>query len=122
MKCVQANTFPLRASNFTCTSGCSSENYRNRGPTQAPNAPRLTTNVSQAIEEAQESAPTLCQTNPLVVFQPVAPASSPSFLTRRAKCTDLPARANTIHEHPVLTETAAPVLAKLAAVRSGKIN
>ena len=52
---------------------------------QAPTAPRITTNVSQTIEEAQESAPTLCQSISLVVFHPDALAFLSSVLTRGAK-------------------------------------
>ena len=53
VKYVQANTCPCQAANFPCTCGCPSDNFHNQGPTQGPTAPRLTTNVSETIKEAQ---------------------------------------------------------------------
>ena len=122
VKRVQANACPCWAANCPCRSGCPLENCRNRGSTLSPTAPRFTTNAIQNIDEAQEAAPTLCQTTPLVVFQPDAPAFSPSVLMRGAECSSLPARSKTDHTTPALTETANPNLATLASVGSGKIN
>ena len=50
--------------NRPCTSGFPSENLLNRARTHAPTAPRLTSNVSENIEDAQEAAPNLCQVTP----------------------------------------------------------
>ena len=122
VKCVQTNACPCRAANRPYTSGCPSENCRNRGPTRAPTAPRRTTNVSQTTEEAQEAAPTLCQAITPVVLHPDAPALSSSVLTRGAEWPALPAHADTAHAAPALTETATPDPATPAAIGSGKIN
>ena len=78
--------------------------------------------MSKTIEEAQEAAPIFWQAIALVLFHPDAPALSPSVLPRGDEWPDLPARADTAHAAPALTETAAPNPAKLAAVGSGKIN
>ena len=59
VKYVQANACPYRSANRLCTSGCPSENCRNRGSTQASTTPTLTTNESENVEEDQEAAPTL---------------------------------------------------------------
>ena len=64
VKFVQANVCPCQAANIPCTSGCPSENFRNRGPTQAPTTPRLTTNVIKTITEDQEAAPTIFHATP----------------------------------------------------------
>ena len=122
VKCVHANACPCRSANFPCTSGCPSENFCNWGPKRAPTAPRLTTNVSQTIEEAQKAAPTLCQAITQVVFHLDALAFSPSVLTRGAEWPALPARADTAHAAPALTKTAAPDPATPAAVGSCKRN
>ena len=53
MKCVQANSCLFRAANHPCMNGCPSEKCHNRGPTQDPTSPRITTNVGQTIEEDQ---------------------------------------------------------------------
>ena len=50
--------------NCPCTSGCTSENCRKRGPTREPTAPSPTTNVTENIKEAQEAALKLCQATP----------------------------------------------------------
>ena len=122
MKSVQASAFPFRASNCPCTNGFPSENCRNRGPTRAPTAPRLTINVSENIEEAQEAAPNLCWSIPLVVFHQDAPTLLPGVLPRGYEWPALQTRADTAHAAPALTETPAPNPAASAAVRSGKIN
>ena len=101
-------------------SGCPSDNYRNRGPTQDPTAPRITNNVRQNIEETQEAAPTLCQAIVMVVVHPDAPVLSPSVLMIGDEWPALPARADTAHTEPALTETATPNPATPAAVWSGK--
>ena len=82
VKCVQSNTCPCRVANRPCTSGFQSEVFRNRGPTWDPTSPRLTTNVSKNIEEAQEAALTLCRATPLVISHQNALAFSPSVLPR----------------------------------------
>ena len=115
VKCVQANACPCRAAICPCKSGCPSGNCRNRGPTRAPTAPRLTTNVSETIEEAQEAAPIIYQAIDLVVFHQDVPAFSPSILPRGDDWPGLPVRADTAYAAPALTNTAAP-----AAVGSGK--
>ena len=122
IKCVHTNACLCRAANQPCTSGCPSENFRNWGLTRAPTSPRLTTNVSENTNEAQEAAPALFQSVPPVVFHQDAPAFSLSVLLRRDKWPDIPARANTTHAAPALTNTAAPDPAALAAIRSGKRN
>ena len=122
VKCVQANTCPRWAANRPCTSGCPLENFHNWGPTWSPSAPRLTTNVSENIEEAQESAPNICHTIPPVVFHQDAPELSPSFLWRRDEWPALPARTDTSHVAPALTNTSAPNPAAPAAVGIGKRN
>ena len=122
VKCVQANACPCRAANRTCTSGCPSENCHKQGPTRSPSAPRLTTNVIKNIEESQEDALTLCHTTTPVVFHQDSPAFSPSVLRSGDKWPSLPARADTTHAAPALTETAPPDPAAPVAVGSGKIN
>ena len=107
VKCVQANACLCWAINRYCMSGLPSEKYRNQGPTQAPTATRLTTNVSQNIKKAQESARTLCQAIPLAIFHPDAPSLSPSILARGAEWPTLPTCANTANAAQELTETAA---------------
>ena len=64
VKLVQINACPCQAANCPCTSSCPSEKLPQTGPYRAPTAPRLTTNVSQNIEEVQESALTLSQATP----------------------------------------------------------
>ena len=95
LKCTQANICPFRAANRPCMSGFSSENFRNWGPTQAPTAPRLKTNMSQTIKEAQEASPTLFQAISLVIFHPDASSFAHSILPRGAKWTDLLAQTDT---------------------------
>ena len=107
--------------NHSYTSGCLSENCYNQGPTRSPTAPRLTTNASGNIEEYQEAAPNLCQVTPPVIFHQDAPAFSPSVLPRGDKWPALPARADTAHAAPALTETASESAAPVA-FGSGKIN
>ena len=119
---MQANTCPCQAANCPGTSGFPSENYYKQGPTLAPTEPRLITNVIQNIEEAQETAPNLCQATPAVVFHPDTPSFSPRVLTRGFEWTVLPARAETAHTEPALTETAAPDPDTPSAVRSIKRN
>ena len=58
----------------------------------------------------------------MVFFHPDSLALSPSILTRGAKWPALPARADTTHAAPELTETATPDPATPAAVGFGKIN
>ena len=109
--------------NCPCTSGCTSENCRKRGPTREPTAPSPTTNVTENIKEAQEAALKLCQaTPPPVVFHQDAPAFSPGVLPRGDEWPALPARADTAHTAPILTETAAPDSATPAAVKNSKRN
>ena len=122
VKCVQANTCPFRATDCPCTSGCPSDNFRNQGPTRVPISLRLTTNVSDNIEEAQEDAPILCQAIDPVVFHQDAPAFSPSVLPGGDEGPALPARAVTAHTAPDITDTTAPDLATSVTVGSGKIN
>ena len=74
VKCVQANAYLCRSKNCPYASGCPSENFRNRGLTRAPTAPRLITNVSENIKESQEATPTLCQAILPVVLHQDAPA------------------------------------------------
>ena len=119
---VQANACPCRAANLPCTSGFPSYNFRNQGPMRGPTAPSLTTNVRKTIEEAQEAAPTLWQAIAPVLFFQDPPAFSPSILLIGDDWPALPARADTAHTDPALTETAAPNPATPAAFRSGKIN
>ena len=121
-KYVQTNACMCWAANHTCTSGCTSENCCNWGPTRVPNAPRLTTNVSQNIKEAQEFDLNLCQAISPVFFHPYTPAFSPSVLTRGSEWPALPARADTAHAAPALADTSALDPATLVAVSSGKIN
>ena len=87
-----------------------------------PTAPRLTTNVSDTIKEAQEAAPIICQAIEPFFFHQDAPAFSPIVLLRGDKWPALPARADTAHAAPELTETAAFDPAAPAAVGSGKRN
>ena len=122
VKYVQANACPCRSTNHPCTSGFLSKNCRNQGPTRAPTAPTLTTYVRKNIEEAQESAPTLCHTTPLVVFHQDASAFFPNVLPIWEEWPALLTRANTNHATPALTETVAPDPAALAAGGIGKIN
>ena len=65
--------------NRPCTSGFPSENLLNRARTHAPTAPRLTSNVSENIEDAQEAAPNLCQVTPPGCLPP----RHTGFLTQR---------------------------------------
>ena len=122
VKCVQANACPFRATNTPYTNGCPLENCHKRGPTQAPTAPTLTTNMSKNIEEAKETAPTLCHATPPVIFHQDAPEFLPGVLPRGYEWPALPARADTAHAAAALTETAAPDPATPEAVRRGKIN
>ena len=122
MKCVQTNACPFRAANFPYTSSCPSKNCPNWGPTRAPTAPRLATDVSKNIEETQESAPTLYHAIPPVVFHQYTPALSPNVLPIGYDWPSLTARADTAHAAPELTETAAFDPAAPAAVGSGKRN
>ena len=122
VKCVQANACPCQTANRPCMSSCPSENCRNRGSTWGPTAPRLTTNVSETIEEAQEAAPIICQAINPVIFHQDAPSFLTSVLLRGDKWPALPARADTSHTAPALTMTAAPKPAAPAAVGSGKNN
>ena len=98
------------------------ENFRNRVPTRALTAPTIPTNVIENVEEAQESALNLCHTTHPVVFHQYVPAFSPIVLSRGEDWTALPARADTAHVSPGLTETAAPDPDAPAAVGSGKGN
>ena len=82
----------------------------------------ITTNVIKDIEDAQEDAPTLCHSIPLVVFHQYAPTFSPSLLQRGDEWHYLSARSDTAHVAPALTETASPDPAAPAAGGSGKIN
>ena len=59
---------------------------------------------------------------PPVVFHQDAPALSPSVLPRGDEWPALPARANTAHAAPALTETSTPDPSALATTESGKIN
>ena len=118
VKCVQANAYPRRASNIPCTSGHLSDHCRNQDPTQVPKGPRLTTNMRETIKEAQEAAPTLYQAIEPVVFHQDTPSFSPRVLPRREEWSALPARADTAHAVPALTETAASDPATPAAVRT----
>ena len=120
VKCVQANTCPCRSANFTCTSGRPSENCRNRGPTRAPTAPTLMIKVRKNTKGDQEATLTLCHAPPLTIFHQDAPAFSTIVLPRGDEGHDLLARADTTHAALALTETTAPDLSALAAVRSGK--
>ena len=122
VKCVYANVFPCQAANRSSTSGCPSENCRSWVPTRAPTAPRITTNLIQSIEKAQEASLTLFRVIPPVVFQPDAPTFFPRVLTRGSEWPALPARSNTSNAAPALTETAAPNPTTQAAGRSSKIN
>ena len=122
VKYVQANACPFWAANRPCTSGYPLDNCRNQVPTQGPTAPRLTTNVSETIEEDQESGPTLCQAIKPVIFHQDAPAFSPRILPRGDDWPSLLARANTAHTAPALTKTAAPNPDTPVAVGSGKRN
>ena len=74
------------------------------------------------IKEDREAAPTLCNAISPVVFHQDSLAFSTSVLLRGDKWPALLARANTAHAAPSLTETAAPDLAALADIRSGKRN
>ena len=87
-----------------------------------PTEPRLTINVSQNIEEVQESNLTLCQATTPVIFHPDAPAFLPSILTIGTECPALLVRTETAHAAPLITKTAAPDPVPLAAGGSGKIN
>ena len=80
------------------------------------------TNMRETTEESQEAALNLCQAIEPVVFHQDALAFSPSILPRGDKWPALPARANTAHAAPDLTETAAPDPATPAAVRIGERN
>ena len=122
VNCVQANFCPCRSANIPCTSGCPLENFRNQGPSRAPTAPSLTTNVSDVIEEAQESGLIICQSIDSFVFHQDASEFSPSVLPRGDDWTALPTHTDTDHTTPALTETVDPKPAEPAAVRSGKIN
>ena len=122
VKCVQANACPFRATNTPYTNGCPLENCHKRGPTQAPTAPTLTTNMSKNIEEAKETAPTLCHATPPVIFHQDAPEFLPGVLPRGYEWPALPARADTAHAAPALTKTAAPAPATPEVVGSGKRN
>ena len=69
-------------------------NFRNRDPTRAPTAPRLMTNLSKNIEEAQEAAPILCEDIPRSSFNqthrrshPVSSQEEPIGLTYRLEPT-----------------------------------
>ena len=73
-------------------------------------------------EEAQEAVTTLCHAISPIVFHQYVPAFSPSALLRGEEWLTLPARADTNHAAPLLTETAAPDPAAPADVRSSKRN
>ena len=122
VKCVQANTCPCQAANRPCKSSLPSENCRNRGPTWASTAPRLTPNMSETIEESQEAAPIICQAIEPVVFHQDTPAFSLSVLSRETYWPALPMRADTAHTTTVITEAASPNAAVTAAVRISNIN
>ena len=119
---MHANACPFWDANRPCMNGCPSDSFYNRGPTRAPTAQRLTTNVSETIQEAQEADPTLCQAIDLVIFHPDVPAFSSRVLLRVYEWTDLPARATTAKAAPALTETATPDPTTPMAVGSGKRN
>ena len=122
VKCVQANSCTCEADNRLCTSVFPSGNCRNWGPTRAPTAPTIMSNVSGNIEEAQEAAQTLCHATPPSCFHQDSPAFSPRFLLRGYEWPALPARSDTAHAVPALTETAALDPAAPAAVESVKRN
>ena len=122
VKCVQANACPFRFANLSCTSGFPSDNCFSQVPTRGPTTPTLMTNVTETINRAQEATPTLFQDIDQVVFHLDASAFSPSVLLRGDEWPALPARDNTAHVSPALTETATLDPAAPAAVGSGKIN
>ena len=107
MKCVHANAYPCWAANCPFMSGCSSDYFCNQGPTRAPTAPKIMTNMRNTIEEAQEATPILCQAISPVVFHPDTPEFSPRVLLRRDKWPDLPVRTDTTNAALALTKTAA---------------
>ena len=80
------------------------------------------TNMRETTEDSQEAVLNLCQAIKPVVFHQDAPAFSPSILPRGDKWPALPARTNTAHAAPDLTETAALDPTTQAAVRIGKRN
>ena len=121
VKCVQSNACPCRAANHPCTSGYPSENCRNRGPTQDPTEPRLTTNMSKNIDEAQEAASTLCCATPLFIYHQDAPKLSPWVLLRGENWPTLPTRVDTAYTALALTNTAALNPASPAAAGSSKM-
>ena len=96
--------------------------FCNQGPTRGYNAPKITTNVSETIEDSQEASPTLCQAITLVVFHQDAPEFSPSVLPRGDEWPALPARANNAHVALELTKTTAPDPTPPTAVGSNKRN
>ena len=96
------------------------DNSGNQGPTWGPTAPRLTTNMRKTVEEDQEAALNLYQAIYLVIFHQDAPAFSFRAPLRGDGCPVLPARYDTTHVAPALSETAAPDPATLKDVRSGK--
>ena len=120
VKCVQANACPCRDANCPYTSSCPSDNFHNRGPTRAPTAPTLMIKVRKNTKGDQEATLTLCHAPPLTIFHQDAPAFSTIVLPRGDEGHDLLARADTTHAALALTETTAPDLSALAAVRSGK--
>ena len=89
---------------------------------QGPTIPRLTINVRETFEEAQEVARTLCQVIEIGVFHQDTPLFSPSVLPSGDEWPDLPARDDTTHATPALTETSAPDPAIPEAVKSSKRN
>ena len=76
--------------------------------------------MRKTFEEAQEAALTFCQAINLVIFHQDAPAFSSSASLRREGCPVIPARYDTAHAAPALTETATPNPATLEAIMSGK--
>ena len=122
LKWVQANACPCRSAICPCTSGYQSDNCHKQGPTRGPTAPRLATNVSETIKEAQEAALTLLHAISTFIFNQDAPELSPNVLPRGDKWPALPARTNAAHAAPGITKTAAPDPATTVTIGIGKIN
>ena len=79
-------------------------------------------NMNQNIVEATKATPIFCQYIPQVLFQTYFPVLSPSVLTVRVGCPDVPASSGDAHVAHALTDTATHDTATPAAIGSVKIN
>ena len=112
-------------------SGCSSNEFINKGPTwtppprgrlREPTSPRITTYVNQNISEATGAAPIIFQVAWQFVFHLDNQAFTTYVITNGVGWTNLLAHASAAIAEHSLTKTAVPNTTKSAAIGSGKIN